>query len=376
MVRGDYDGDLAWICWEPAIVAPFKNSPVPPVPPLASYGIEKDNLKVADILKDTNYVGNFLRHAFHFNLQANMLGPCTLYHESLCYSGVSIEDPKAIAIAALLGQLVDRAKLGIQFNESHWQQYLQRNDLPRNPARPAYRDTKRTKWSMTNLIDRLVFVTAKKKTEEALHKLSVKFEEVGSWDDDLARPWKKERDLAKDDMALTEALKRMNAGLELIIDYWKKKTPKDERDERSKLPPFAAVVEKCRADFLNLAPTCPPETPQSSILRRWAREWENGRACCDWSLIKASALFVKKHPVKIAWHVAGIELAEIKATAAGRGTYRLVVGGIFRAMKINGKSVDRIRRRELKNVEVDGEDDDEDEYGGWDGDSVSDFASD
>lgn len=81
---GDYDGDKAWICWEPDIVGPFKNADVPPSPPPAYYGIEETKLKVKDIIDLPDYLSQFLGHAFHFNLQSNMLGPCTAYHEFYC----------------------------------------------------------------------------------------------------------------------------------------------------------------------------------------------------------------------------------------------------------------------------------------------------
>lgn len=34
---GDYDGDKAWVCWEPAIVSNFVNANVPPSPDLSRY---------------------------------------------------------------------------------------------------------------------------------------------------------------------------------------------------------------------------------------------------------------------------------------------------------------------------------------------------
>ncbi|KAF9880390.1 RNA-dependent RNA polymerase [Colletotrichum karsti] len=38
---GDYDGDKAWVCWEPSIVSNFKNHDVPPSPDLSKY-LRKD----------------------------------------------------------------------------------------------------------------------------------------------------------------------------------------------------------------------------------------------------------------------------------------------------------------------------------------------
>lgn len=68
-----------------------------------NHGIEKDKMRVPD-------------YASRFNLQTNLLGPRTAYHESLCYSHTRIDDSKAMAIGSPLGLLVDRAKAGIKFD--------------------------------------------------------------------------------------------------------------------------------------------------------------------------------------------------------------------------------------------------------------------
>lgn len=363
---------MAWICWEPTIVGPFKNSTVPPVPPLKSYGIQKDNTKVADVIEDPDYMSKFLRHAFDFNLQTDLLGSCTGYHESLCYFGTSIEDPKAIAIAALLGHLVDRVKSGIMFDESTWSRFLKKNNLRTRLEKPAYKDKEKARWT-SHMIDQLVFVTAKGVRAKALKEFSAKFAQVGTWDEDLVRPWNSELELAKNDQSLGRALADLKAGLSTIVDFWVANIRVEDVEEgrtlRKSRPqlPFAAVVDKCRDDFLNLAPTCPVGTDPSSTLGRWARGWKNGR-CGDWSLVKASALFHTYHKTKVAWHVAGVELGEIKAIARGRGTYRVTVAGIFNAMRLDRKAVDRARRGQLESEEANDVGDEDAEYGFFDRD--------
>ncbi len=342
------------------------------VPPLESYGIEKVHTKVSDIIEDPDYVSKFLRHAFHFNLQTNMLGSCTAYHESLCYSGTSIEDPKAIAIAALLGQLVDRAKSGIIFDDSKWLRFLKESKLRPRLDRPAYKDKEKARRT-SHLIDHLVFVTAKGIREKALEGFSSKFAHVGTWDAELVRPWNSELELAKNDQSLGRALRDLKSGLSIIADFWFANVGIDQgedvrtlRKSRAQLP-FAAVVEKCRDDFLNLAPTCLLETPKSSTLGRWAHQSQNG-GCAYWALVKASALFHQFHKIRMPWHIAGVELGEIKAMARGRGTYRVTVAEIFNAMKLDRKFVDRSRRRELEREEANDAGDQDDEYGAWDWD--------
>ena len=318
---------------------------------------------------DPDYVKKFLHHAFRFNVEASMLGVCTSYHESFCYSGVSIDDPKAIAIAALLGHLVDRAKTGIIFNESTWHLFLKRNNLRIRMDKPAYKDKERGRVTH-HIIDQLVFVTAKGIREKALKGFSAKFADVGTWDEDLARVWNSEIELAKNDQSLNRALTDLKAALDPIVKFWVDNARVEEGDEgRTLRKPraqisFAALIEKCRDDFLGIAPTFPPETNPSSTLGRWSRECSNGQSGY-WSLIKASCLFSKSHKSRSVWYTAGMELGEIKAMAQGRGTYRVTVQGIYSAMKLDRKFLERARRKELERDEANDFGDEDDEYGDW-----------
>lgn len=325
------------------------------------------------MIEDPNYVDKFLRHGFHFNLQTNMLGVCTAYHESLCYFGTSIDDPKAIAIAALLGHLVDRAKTGIIFDEANWHQFLKSRNLRPRLDKPAYKNIEKGR-ATPHLIDQLVFETAKAIRNKALKEFADKFVHVGTWDDDLARPWNSEIEVAKDDPCLDRALTELKAACDSIHAFWAANAqPEDSNEGRILQNPlhkprpqlsFAALVEKCREDFLNIAPTMPSETNPSSTLGRWAREWQHGRST-NWNLVKASYLFHKYHMSRFIWYTAGVELGEIKVIARGRGTYRTTVSGIFNALKLDRKFVDRARRRELEREEAYDFGDEDDEYGAW-----------
>lgn len=370
---GDYDGDKAWICWEPTIVEPFENSTVPECPPDDSFGIKKDMLKVSDLMQDQNYISKFLRHGFNFNMQSNMLGMCTAYHESLCYSEISIADPKAIALAFLLGLLVDRAKAGIIFDEHTWNSYKKKAKLPQILQKPAYKDKGSRRANLTNMIDFLVFKTAKNVREQALKDFSAQRIDVGTWDEELVKLWKSEIDLAKGDEQLEKIFSELKIGFEKIKKFWSLNTHDSGDDQtvrkNATFMTFRAVAEKCRDDFLKLMPTCPPEAHSSSILRRWQLEAESkpGGARVSWGLLKASAFYFLYHKHhSVAWYVAGIELGEIKARARGHGSYRIVTEEIHRLMKI-GKVPDVAKRLETGN-EVGDDYDDDDEYGPWDWD--------
>lgn len=372
---GDYDGDQAWVCWDPDIVQPFRNADVPPAPELESYGIEKDSSTVADLLAHPNYTNMFLRHAFNFNLQASMLGICTLYHEAYCYRENAVDSPQAISIAGLLGNLVDSAKGGFQFDETKWAAYLKKNNLFRTLSKPAYKDSQRAKPT-GHLIDHLVFVVAKRVRQKALSEFNKHFIDVGPLDDDLSRLRNEEAEEAKSNKSLANVLKNLETDLKAIHTFWRVNARPEDSDEDTRLPrksdapSFRTIIERCRADFVNLKPTLDeyPPAERSDRISSWQRDHARGRSSY-WDLLKASVAFSLYYQTTFIWHMAGIELGEIKAMARGRGTYRAVVGEVFDAFKLDRRVVDGARRREIREREggmgVEG-DEDEDEFGVWD----------
>ena len=346
---GDYDGDVAWICWEPDIVGSFQNAPVPPSPPTSFYGIEESNFKVKDIIDQPDYWSQFLRHAFDFNLQPNLLGSCTVYHESLCYSRKSICDASAIAVAHLLGKLVDRAKAGFIFDQAKWLSFLKQNGLPARPRRPAYKN-KGGERPTKHILDRLVFEVAAGVRERALQDFTEYFGKVGTWDDDLGRIWNLEFQRAKRDEQLLSVRTDLNSKLEGIYAFWKENV--GERGEELDCKPikkgtpmtFKALVEKCRSDFLALQPLTGVTHP---VVEYWRSEIEDdAEAGKRWRFIKASALFCLWHERSFPWHVAGSELAEMKAKAKGLDSYHLIVRGLYEFFKLDGKMMKRKRNDE------------------------------
>ncbi|KAI4153096.1 MAG: hypothetical protein L6R39_001666, partial [Caloplaca ligustica] len=291
---GDYDGDRAWICWEPSIVDPFRNAPVPSSPPrLSSYGIEIDTTTVSDLFlrkpPDDSYIDRFLYHGFSFNLQSDLLGICTSYFESLCYSHNSISHPSAIRIAHLLGQLVDRAKAGIIFNEKTWDTFLRAEGLPRKLAKPAYKDKERGVYDKRkgHLIDRLVFETAKGIRQRVLHDFSKRFQDVGTYDADLVALYKNEVVEAKTDAGIVLALKDVKEKIEKLKGLWStlcssrvsseedgddlSPIKKGRRKSASPTLSFQAVAEQTRDQFLAIRPN-EEAMAISALVARWARD--------------------------------------------------------------------------------------------------------
>ena len=364
---GDYDGDKAWICWDSDIVTPFENAEVPIHPTIASYGIEKDTTKVSDLLGHNDCTNRFLRHAFKFNLQINMLGTCTNYHEAYCYHKGTIDSPQAISIGVLLGNLVDSAKSGFMFDDAKWAAFQKRKSLPRNLSKPAYKDKNKAKPT-THLIDHLVFVIARNTREDVLRKFNEHFHDVSPRDDDLSRIRNDTVEEAKSHAELAKVLENLETGLKTINNYWKRYVRVDQDDEDNRPtsskpngPSFITVVEQCRGDFLTLSPTL--DTPATSDkIATWQHDHAVGRSS-HWDVLKASVVFHRYYMSTFIWHVAGVELGEIKAMARGRGTYRVVDGAVFEALKLDPRVVDGAVRREM--LERHGvEEDDSGDFGG------------
>ena len=356
---------------------PFRNADVPPFPGLESYGIEKDTSTVADVESHHDYMNRFLRHAFNFNLQPNMLGTCTRYHEAYCYHEKAIGSTQAISMAVLLGNLVDSAKGGFQFDDAKWVAYLKKNGLSRRLAKPAYRDRLRAKPT-DHLIDYLVFVVAKRVRQKALHEFDKRFIDVSPRDDDLFRIRNEEYGEAKTNRLLANVLKNLEIGLKDINTFWSVHARPESLDEdprpsrKSDAMTFTNLVERCRADFVSLKPTLDDQfsSETSDRISSWQRDHARGRSSY-WDLLKASVAFHLYYQRSFVWHVAGIELGEIKATACGRGTYRTVFGDVFEAFKLDKRVVDRAMRKDLSDKEegsriIEEGEEDEDEFGVWD----------
>ena len=376
---GDYDGDKAWVCWDPDIVGPFRNAQVPDLPKVEFYGIEKDNTKVSDLLPHQDYMNEFLCHGFDFNLQTSMLGTCTVYHEKLCYHDKSIDSETAIQIAGLLGNLVDSAKGGYSFDKAKWTDFLERHDLRRNLTKPAYKD--RNARPTKHLIDHLVHVTAKNVKDDVLKKFSEHFQNVSERDDDLYRLRTEAIEEAKANKELAKVLDNLKTSLKTIKDFWVVHAHVEDDEavhatRKSHTLTFRTLVERCRDDFLNLGPTL-DSPPTSDKIAAWQRD-HAARRPSDWDRLKASVAFYHHSRSTFIWHVAGVELGEIKAMARGIGTYSVVSQEIYEAMKLDSKAVNRALRREILECDgggkIDGElDDSDNEFGQFDIDDIDDL---
>ena len=390
---------------------PFQNVPMVEAPSLESYGISVESKTVDDFLmhEPGEHTSGLLRYAFDFTFKGSLLGICTSYFESLCYSENSIAKPSAMKIAHLLGLLVDTAKAGIIFNDETWNAFLKKEGLPKSLPKPAYKEKARNiPTRPKHLIDQLVFVVAKGVREKALGDFSRRFKAIGTYDVDLVALYRNEQQEMKEDGGIALALKDLKADLHRLRDFWATNCrgsddiPDDEAGGltrsfgRKSVLPFAAVAEHVRDEFLGLEPSA-AAIAQSPVVRRWAQDLRSNKPIRElntvvrapsfkadpgtppsspvnhWALLKASTAFSMFHNTNFIWYIAGPELGILKATAKGMGGFRTVTKGMWECMKMDRKMVERRKARERNDAEMEmyGELDAGegveigDEYGSW-----------
>ncbi|KAI1822672.1 hypothetical protein F4861DRAFT_550569 [Xylaria intraflava] len=331
---GDYDGDIAWVCWEPSIVNNFKNAELPNVPDLFRSGVLtklKDTYaELAQAHGPESVVTEFIDRAFRFNMEQNLLGICTNYKEKLCYANGSVRDEAAIYLSTLISNLVDRAKQGIVFTGQHWNRERKRlNGLQKDgrraknrlePPEPRY---KKNNWEgdkrPTHIIDYVKFDVGKPTIERELKELDRYLGQAQTYDGDLVKffeffeklqnPKKKDGKSGKEKKStwgtiLEELQKKIDATIETWVDS------RDEFDVR-----LSNTYEMWR----NIKPT---DKVSSNAVRSLCETGLADVGLSQWDLLKASfcfKLYHTKHP-KFHWYIAGYQLAYLKSIIVSKET--------------------------------------------------------
>ncbi|KAI1417706.1 RNA dependent RNA polymerase-domain-containing protein [Hypoxylon sp. FL1857] len=308
---GDYDGDIAWVCWEPTIVNNFRNAEMPTAPDLFQRGvIHKETVRYLDLVGTRDITSEFLSRAFHFNLQQNLLGICTNYKERYCYAHNSVRGDSAILLSTLISNLVDRAKQGIVFTDQDWarlRKTLSRADLPE----PRY---KKENWSgkgePTHIIDFVKFSVGKPTVEMELRSFNESLGHAEHWDKDLVkfyqfyekfqRPFNERKEAVKKSTWET-VLEELRKDIDVVAQDW----PRVRDDWESMI---ANIYERWQA-------ISPRTKVNSKTVRSLQQEDQAKVGCSNWDLLKASfcfKMYYNKSP-KFVWFIAGKQLAYLKA---------------------------------------------------------------
>ncbi|OBT46789.1 hypothetical protein VE00_02021 [Pseudogymnoascus sp. WSF 3629] len=315
---GDYDGDIAWVCWQTEIVSEFENAKMPVCDDMVKEGyITKNSTTYAELAsknpKDT--IDEFLANSFDFNLKQNMLGICTNFKEKLCYTKGSVACDEAVFLSTLLSSLVDQAKQGYSFTDSDWERVKAEKIrvLVREPnyKRPAFDGNPRGDM---HLIDHLKFRVAQKTIDDTLSDLHNNLPIPQYWDDDVVQLAKFARKEARTSDEWASVLRALDADIEPICKMWKKYFRSTSDDEESKTV-FSTAIDDVYPQWCEIKPAM-----DTAFTRSLTMPYLPNAELSTWELLKASVLFStqnRRYVSKMVWWLAGKQLAHLKAMSKG-----------------------------------------------------------
>lgn len=241
-------------------------------------------------------------------------------------------------MAALLGHLVDREKGGLRFTIDDWQR-LRKTISPKFLPIPAYKEGSDSNPT-NHIIDYLVFDVAKPIRQETLQAFAQEYNDVPSYDSDLAALHTREHDDAIYDPEVRRILQQLNIDIAAVHTYWLDVSGCPE-EERAKEGRFSASVEETHSRFVKIMPA----ESMHPLVSRWRRDAER-EDISHWSLLRASAAFKRHHRGgKFLWHVAGRELGIMKAMKTGR--WRAIVEPIYAGLKPDAGYIKRVEAKRL-----------------------------
>ncbi|KAH7066941.1 RNA dependent RNA polymerase-domain-containing protein [Paraphoma chrysanthemicola] len=333
---GDYDGDIFWICWEDCLVAPFQNAPAPLEP------FKPNALRHQEGYPQAASIDGLLEEAFRFRTAPSLLGQATNFLEKVSYQQNAISSPQIDALCDVHDLLVDAAKQAYSFTEDDFNNLVRYKLRCGNPKKPAYKiamevsakvkdneggrpvpNQKKPKHRSENILDYLFFDVFQAHNAETMDQVMARLSKKEDDDPDLQFPYRQLRNSANDQ--LQEELNDLIASFAAIRDKWNgcfgsKPGMTSEmycQAINSAYEPFRALLPRNTSD-----PTIAP-----LVHRYFGHDHPT-----MWETIRASALYCKyPKSFSFVWHMAGRELAHLKARALP-GTLD-VVAPIFANMK-------------------------------------------
>ncbi|KAM0224801.1 hypothetical protein ACHAQD_001596 [Fusarium lateritium] len=328
---GDYDGDQAWICWDPKIVANFKNAPKPVEPDLVKQGyLRKLNPTFGSLLETNPNIESacteFLRSAISFNMQPSYLGIATKFKERLCYFEGGVNSERAVALSTLVSLLVDQAKQGLLFSREDYDRL--KRDMKMRGKDPEYENERSSRHSYVNrdgsihILDYLKFEIAEDTITRALTKfynaLHGKDVPVYAWDIDLARLWQDFESQKSGSRIIERLMIALRAEISNLTDKWKKTMTRGKTDTTSS--DFPVKVKELHQQWSSYLPT--PDLLDSRQIKPLLDSWNGDPTLSKWELLKASTLFKMGYNEVYSgvWHLSGKQLAWMKAMQSRGGS--------------------------------------------------------
>ncbi|KAF2168282.1 hypothetical protein M409DRAFT_21720 [Zasmidium cellare ATCC 36951] len=320
---GDYDGDTFWVCWEPKLVAPFKNAPAPWGPPqIDFFGIDKDRQTLRDFVTDPRSESqwcHFFSEMAVTRIRFNLLGTVTRLHECLVYLEGGINSEMAIYLVHLHDYLVDAEKQGYNFDEAAFRRFKEKIKLPKNLPRPLHwaftkidddddeRNNMRAPIVEGNVIDDVFLKIVKPKADEAMHRVKqVLFPARQFMDPHLGKFLEETITSAHKGSLIRRELKAIERPLEDIRQVWK---------THQRVWGFNELVLRLRTKYDAITPH---DTLHPTVVE-WMRK--QGNDLTIWEKLKA-CVFAKLHHGtlqrgRLVFSVAGRDLCIIKHHEVG-----------------------------------------------------------
>ena len=251
---GDYDGDRAWVCWEPAIVNNFVNADVPECPDLIALGYIRDVSEPYSQLvtghQDTCSV--FLKKSFQFNMQPSLVGICTDYKDDVCWTMESVNTRESVWLSALLSSLVDAPKQGLLFNEDDFTRF-KREEIKVKTRQPHY---KKKNLEGCNATSKHILDYLKFRTHEIVQKALTEFEGTHQtphyWDEDLAKQYKLARDMGATNDEWKTIVTDLDKDLATLASKWRRHFERSPYSEE--VPEYLPFVDECYEIYLDIKP--------------------------------------------------------------------------------------------------------------------------
>ncbi|KAI5465318.1 RNA dependent RNA polymerase-domain-containing protein [Mariannaea sp. PMI_226] len=320
---GDYDGDRAWVCWDPEIVRNFTSAPVPPMPDLIGQGyIHKIDTRFEDILKMHDDLDGacttFLRDALDFNMKQPLLGICTNFKERHCYYLNSVTSDTAVALCTLVSHLVDQSKQGLLFTDDDFRRL--KEDMKMKAKEPEYEkemsSSYRNRDGSTHILDYLKFDVAYVKVEEGLEAFSKSFNRanINSWDSDLSQLYNEAEKEKATSKTFKEIMKHLTSEIRRLERTWKDEMGKTRHEGSG--GDYKDIIDRLCTEWDSISP--PRGLENSKLVKLYCDEWNRDPRRSKWALLKASTTFKLCYDScsKMPWKLAGQQLCWIKAMAS------------------------------------------------------------
>lgn len=357
---GDYDGDQAWVCWDPKLVNNFTNADVPSTPDLKSLGyIRSFNQSFEEVLKDSSIkdaYAEFIYKAMSFSMQPPMLGICTAYKERFCYDVNDVKHENAVILSTLAGLLVDQSKQGTMFNQEDFDRLRSDFKMDRRLKAPEYKNEKSRDFQTrspgkVHILDHLKFEIATMTIQETLADFwnSISLPTVQMWDADLAALFNDYDRQRSSSRTIEKLMAQLRIAVEDIGGIWTKKMAKNTKDDSD----YGSKVREIHDKWLQISP--PKELLGSKAVSMLLDSWNGDPGLSKWSLLKASTFFKYCHrkSYKAVWTIAGRQLAHMKAIASGRtgNSAITITGEMWNVLRPNAKLIKSFAMR--RKAEVD-----------------------